>query len=304
MRTLRRLAAACLTAALLFGTAGCEEDPLAVLGTDRAFTVYGVLNPRADTQFVRVFPIAGRLEPGDGTPLDARVASTDRETGEVREWTQLVRRDASGDYAHLYWAAFRADYGHTYALEVSGSDDRRSSAEVLVPPQAAVVPGPPRPPAEPVVIPVAIQGQVPRLNKLEAVYWVTYATGFGPTGTPELEHVHVHLSLEGRQRRTSEGWEILLNLSSAYDTIAPQIQARDFYQASYGVRLALITVRGVAANEAWAPPDGNFDPLVLVEPDVMTNVENGFGFVGAGYRFDHAWIPDDEVVARAGFRPL
>src|SRR5690606_10281102 len=124
MRTLRRLAAACLTAALLFGTAGCEEDPLAVLGTDRAFTVYGVLNPRADTQFVRVFPIAGRLEPGDGTPLDARVASTDRETGEVREWTQLVRRDASGDYAHLYWAAFRADYGHTYALEVSGSDDR------------------------------------------------------------------------------------------------------------------------------------------------------------------------------------
>ena len=42
---------------------------------------------------------------------------------------------------------------------------------------------------------------------------------------------------------------------------------------------------------------------MLVQPGLMSNVDNGFGFVGAGYRIELTWLPDDDVVARSGFRP-
>jgi hypothetical protein len=33
----------------------------------------------------------------------------------------------------------------------------------------------------------------------------------------------------------------------------------------------------------------------------MSNVENGFGFVGAGYRLQETWTPDTETLTRAGW---
>ena len=97
---------------------GCETDVTAVLGTDRVFTVYGVLTPQADTQKVLVFPIEGTLRPAQAEPLDARVTSTDLQSGAMQVWRDSLKREANGQYTHIFWSPFRAEYGHTYRLEV------------------------------------------------------------------------------------------------------------------------------------------------------------------------------------------
>jgi hypothetical protein len=33
----------------------------------------------------------------------------------------------------------------------------------------------------------------------------------------------------------------------------------------------------------------------------MSNVENGFGFVGSGYRLDNTWTPEIETLVAAGW---
>ena len=68
-----RLLAIAALACLLWG---CEEDVVSVLGTGRAFTMYGVLNPEVDTQFVRVFPIEGILVQTEPIPLAATSPTT------------------------------------------------------------------------------------------------------------------------------------------------------------------------------------------------------------------------------------
>lgn len=70
----------------------------------------------------------------------------------------------------------------------------------------------------------------------------------------------------------------------------------------YGIELRVIILRFIAASADWLPPEGDFDPEVLVQPGTLSNVTNGFGFIGAGYRMQRNWLPADSVVSAAGFR--
>lgn len=284
---------------------GCEEDVVAVLGEDRAFSMYGVLNPLADTQKVLVYPIENTLNAAPEFPLPATVTSTDLTTGAVRTWIDSLDPGPSGDEpAHLFWSPFRVEYGHRYRIEVTSTEtDARSSAELLVPPKSAFVPGEPLTLTR-VVQPVRVPGGVPRLMRLEAEFWVLYAIGFTATGGPILEQRRHTIPYGDHQRRQGEDWIVSVDLSDAYITLRDLVRADTRYQSSWGVGLGSITLRGIAANEAWNPPEGIFDADVLVQPGTLSNVENGFGFIGAGYRMEKEWVPVDSIVARSGFRAL
>ena len=39
----------------------------------------------------------------------------------------------------------------------------------------------------------------------------------------------------------------------------------------------------------------------VAEPGVMTNVENGFGFVGSGYKLTHEMLPPECLLSWAGY---
>ncbi|ARA93599.1 hypothetical protein AWN76_010815 [Rhodothermaceae bacterium RA] len=140
--------------------------------------------------------------------------------------------------------------------------------------------------------------------KLEAEFWVLYAIGFEPTGAPILEHRRYTLPYDEHQRQQGEDWIITVDLSGAYLTLRDRVRTDTRYQASWGVGLGSITLRAIAANDAWNPPEGIFDADVLVQPGTMSNVENGFGFIGAGYRMEKEWVPVDSIVTRSGFRAL
>lgn len=284
--------------ALLFVllTTGCEEDVTAILGTEKAFTLYGVLTPQADTQWVRVYPVEERLEPTRAESLNASFTSTDLTTGQVKTWQDSLIQEEDGRYSHVFWAPFRASYGHAYRLEVSGADKATTRVEANVPPETEIVVEEPRSLYDVRQL-VKIQGKVPRLLKLMVVYEVKYKSG------PSAQSVtEVPISYEGKASSVDGGWEIEVLLSRDYQDIREKLKARGLWQVGYGARLFGITARMMAVNKPWNPPGGKFDPEVLVQPGTMSNVNNGFGFVGAGFHLEESWLPDDEYVEKAGFR--
>ncbi len=288
---------ACLFLAL--AVAGCEEDVTAVVGIDRPFTAYGVLNPEADTQKVRVFPITTLLEKDRSERIDAVVSSVDQATGARTAWRDSLVRYADGSVGHLFWAPFRAAYGHTYRVEVAPTDGGGASsyAGVVVPPRIEAVVEPATGLAPQISIPVQINGEAPRLIQVTADYYVRYDSLGFPVTTISIPYT-------SRMVKTAGGWRVQLDLDDDYRAVELDLRARNLYRQRYGIALLTITLRAMVVDAAWNPPNGVFDANVLVEPGVMTNVENGFGFIGSGYYFSKTWLPDRAAIRAVGFRTL
>lgn len=274
---------------------------MAVVGTERAYTLWGVLNPLADTQFVRVFPIEGTLNPGEPEPLDARLLSIDLGTGAERTWRDSVSVDDRGIVGHVFYAPFRAEYGHKYRLQITGEDGRSSLVEVEVPRSTNLTLGEPDT-SQGVLLPGYVLNDPPHLVRSELVVRIGYVIGFSSGGCPYYEFARYALPYDDRVRRTQDGWWFVVNLREVYSFVETLTQEDPAYLRRYGITLAYIRFETIVANEAWSPPGGSFDPDVLVEPGTMNNVENGFGFIGAGYRLSRTWTLLARVVEQSGFR--
>jgi hypothetical protein len=283
----------------LFGPAafgGCDSDVTPVLGTDQPFTLYGVLSPQLDTQRVIVFPIEDRLEPLSGEPIDATVSWLHTGTGAETVWQDSILRQPDGSFVPLYWLPAVAAFGTTYDVRVQDSEGRVSHATVAVPAASEVEIQTPSSFAR-TVIPVLVRGDVPQLLKVELEYGFDYTqSGAGE----KLESLV--LPYDTQASRVAEGWLIQVNLSRDYQTVLDFIRSQRAIELARGVQLLGIQLRFLAANAEWSPPGGVFDPEILVQPGVMTNVQNGFGFVGAGYRVARSWLPADSTANAAGFR--
>ena len=98
---LAKTTALCLFLSLL--TLGCEESVNTRLDIDRPFSVFGLLNPKADTHAVRVFEIEGAIRLVRPDPIDATVSTTLMQTGATQAWQDSVILLPSGSYRHVYW---------------------------------------------------------------------------------------------------------------------------------------------------------------------------------------------------------
>ncbi len=275
---------------------GCEADVTAVLGTDRVFSMYGVITPQADTQKVLVYPIEGLLRPAQAEPLDALFTSTDMQSGETRVWRDSLKQEANGQYIHIFWSPFRAEYGHTYRLEAKRSDGATSRVDAVVPPFSELVEQE-TPEGFPVITPILVNGEVPRLLKVE----VTIVYRFRDPAAPVAQTKSLVLSYDDRVERVAGGWLIPIDLSQGFEIIRSELVQEGTFDQTFGIRLIQIILRLIAANEEWNPPDGMFETEVLVQPGTLSNVEDGFGFVGAGYRLERSWLPLPDVIEASGF---
>lgn len=286
--------------ALMVILLGCEEDITAVTGSDRPFSFYGVLRPQADTQFVSVYPITDRLAPLEPEPLDAEITATNTTTGETYQLRDSIRQEDDGQYAHFFWTPIRVKYGHTYEIEARNSADEVSSVEVTVPPSAELeIREPHETLSVGIVNPVFVAGDVPRLMKIEVEYHIKF-----DSGEPQATNTRMIVNHDDDARKVEGGWIIDINLSNDFETLRGRLQAQNRWSASYGIVMHDMTLRLAAVNEEWNPPGGSFDPEVLVQPGTMSNVRNGFGFVGAGFRLQEQWRPDTEYLEEAGWSTL
>jgi hypothetical protein len=271
---------------------GCEENVNPFREEARYFTLFGALDMNADSQFVRVTPIRQEVEFDDGAPIDAVVTTFDLTDGSVLVWTDSLFTFDDGSQGHIFLAPLRIQPGHTYRMEVERSDGIIASAETTVPDLPI-----------PVVDPIADAGA---LFITQSVRWLgvddapfnveTFYRFLTAPGAPFTD-VAIDYEPGNQSSNTENGWQIRVDLSGDKDKIlevVPQPGRLTFMGMGMGITVL---------DDQFDPPGGRFDPEVLVQPGVFSNVENGFGFVGAMGRFTVEWIVPDEIVRNLGYVP-
>lgn len=276
---------------------GCEEN-LAPRGfLDVSYSLYGVLSPDLDTQSVRLYPVEAfpHLTPES---LGVAVASTDLVTGEETVWQESIVSSANGDTEHIFWAPFRAEYGHTYRIEAARPDSPVNTfAEVRIPDPVTVHILDP----DTVLFRVSIEGGGIRVFKPEVVYGVrkSLRARTGPAGPVRS----IPVSYQGTEQATADGWTIAVNLHLDRWIVQGEYTA-EF--RSGGIACPLLDLidlelHVVVGDAPWDPPQGVFDPNVLSHHRALTNVQNGFGFIGGGYRIEAPLRPSQMVVEKGCF---
>lgn len=274
--------------------AGCEEDLAVREHFARPFSMYGVLSPDLPFQSIRLYVIEDfpTLNSNEEPAVD--VFSTDLGTGDRLAWRDSVVVDPFGQREYTYLASFRAEFGHTYRIEaLRRSDGARSYADVRVPQRVNVRILSYEDASN---VEVLIEGDSIRALKPEVEYDV-----FKP-GAPILRY---SFSYQGTERPTAEGWIVEIRM------VGDASEIIFLYNAEAGTRgggcrvdfvhLYRLSLNVLVGDRLWDPPGGVFNPDVLSEPTALSNVNNGFGFIGAGYRIEEELMPSKEAVSYACF---
>ena len=267
---------------LAIGSIGCEEAITLPNRTDAVFTIYGLFNPKSDTQAVRVYTVENVLDVTKPEPIDAVVTSVDLTTGDTRVWVDSLVKFIKGRYGHIFYSPFRAEFEHRYRIEVDRSDGAHVEVTTMVPPLSEPVVKEPDPDIFELIARV-LWPDAPNLIDIKVVYHTN-------VGILEWDYGDSSDRVPGGQ---------VVNVQFRADT-------RDIFSEAIRagispVQLNRVEISAVVTDVEWVPPDGRFDPDILVEPGTLTNVQGGFGFVSAGYRTKIIWLPSDEVLDVAGF---
>lgn len=280
MRLIRPLAALLLA---FIALVGCDEAVEPTLGIERPFTLLGQFDADADTQAVRVIPIVPTIDTLDPEAIDAAVTSTRLPSGEARVWRDSLVQYPDGSQGHVFFAPFQVDYEAAYRLDVARSDGAAASVTVTVPPLTEVDS-------------LAREGaftdakyvigvmNAPRLSGVQARYEFV-------GDVPRFQIVR-HSDLP---ERVPGGWRVAI-------PFIEDVQRLIAVSETGEVGLRSFEVSVFVSNEEWNvdAAGGAFDPEVLVQPGTLSNVENGFGFFGAGYRTGRRIVPTAQDQIRAG----
>ena len=281
----------CLTA--------CEETVYPILETDRQYTLFGTLDMAKDTQYVRVIPIRPTLVP-TGEKLDATVLSRDLTGGQEVIWQDSTVIFDDGSPGKVFYVPLRIQPGHTYRIEVHpDGSDHVTSAETTVPeqPHATVMPE---------VLTYVLTSQV---HARQSVFWegidatpysIEYWYRFFQVSDFSFQDIQLpYAPLSGPVESQPGIWEVDLDLVRDRDSLDSRIDlvGGSISLAGLGMTITLL-------NEAFVPPGGAFDPEVLAQPGTLSNVENGFGFVGSVGRFSVEWLLADTTARALRYIPL
>jgi len=280
---------------------GCESSIQPIVGDDRPFTIWGYLDAHADLQRVRIFTIEDRLGHDRSGPIDAEVTSENLITGESHVWDHREITYSDGTVGHIFEARFKANYEEHYRLVVRRSDGTESSAEVTIPPSVQVELTGERDRAN---VPVQIIGKPPNLVDVHVTYdAITLPPVFpwpaGSSAQPGIR-LPVEVSYVGKEKPTDDGWSFEVNLREDFAEVQEQFE-RNCLSTNH-IALRRIYFRFFAADQQWSPPNGSFDPNLLLEPGTFSNIENGYGFFGGGYTVSAGWFPNLIVQRNVGFR--
>ncbi|MBO6576085.1 MAG: hypothetical protein JJ896_09445 [Rhodothermales bacterium] len=266
---------------------GCDEAVDPVLESERAFTLYGYVDPGSDRQSLRVFPIEDILEVTDTTPLEARISLIG--PGGTTAFADSVVRYWDGSIGHVFQARIRPAFQTTYVIEAEDARGRLTSVQVTTPAKADLTLGQADGVLGNVRMPVAFTGA-------EQVLSPRVFYRFESTRPPFQWTIPV--IYDGSLTREGTTWSMAVDLSR---DIGVLYSVTGLQPGTDPIVLLDLVVEAFIATEEWSPPGGRFVTEVLVQPGVFSNVDNGFGFVGAGYHERTSTLPEAAVLRLAGF---
>lgn len=244
--------------------AGCETafDPLKE-SENLVFSVNGILDTSADTQWVRVMPVRESVRQSpEPEPIGATVELTHLASGEssVLQDSLIYFRgtvSATDGWIYSYWTTMDLEPEETYRLVVKNPDGKTSKAIVTLP---ADFPKP------------SFFGNdmTIQMADLENLVDVGIAYYFINTETGNTRRVTRPL-LGSVQHNTFYGY-YLLRFGRAYSRDSPIDLPGDNWEP---VRREIY----ISAGAPDWPPFYTMDELALQLPDAFSNVENGVGFV-------------------------
>ena len=282
---LSRIALALALVLVASSLAACDESIPKPDALEETYTLWGAFNPGSDQQFVRVVPITDTVSLGSRDPLGVEVRSLDLLTGTETSWRDSVITYPGGAIGHVFTSNLRPNFESRHVFSVIPSDGGREVS--------ALVPMPPL--VEPIL-------QTVRLTAAEATYpifWPGAPQVNNPTLTYFFEDGNcnrdsLQVPFPGTSDPAEFGWQMMLRLDEDTEPNA--------FRISFPTALLKLTVQGEVASEGWRLPlAAANDPELLIQPEVLTNVENGFGFVGAAYTVEKSWVPTIDELQRTPF---
>lgn len=276
-----------LVLGLIWLISSCDSTLIDPFENDQKYyTIFGYLDELSQNHSVRIIPVTRfpeRIESptGDGSQIDALVYSTDLSTGEQLRWNHQLRQLDDGMYGHVFTANFIVHPGRTYRLDVVRSDSIITSAETTIPRFA--VPQP-IPAASPFPYEASMDQGLAREIILPGI-----ASPWDIIVTYVLQGSSFRLPYGRVGERTPDGnWKFMINTT----TDGARIRTMLGFGPEDPLPLfsaMLLQVRVLDSN--WDPPKGEFDPEVLAQPGVLSNVTNGYGVWGGVGLFHYVWIP-------------
>ncbi len=253
---------------------------------DQPFSIIGVLNAGADTQYVRVARLNDSLAFGaPPVPLPATVTTTRLSTGESTTWRdslfafEFARGVGAIDrrLAHNVWTDAPVEAGATYRLTVTGREGGTSSATVTLPdrpPEPDVSPPDRFFPAWGVRVPGQNVADIRVLTREQA-----------PSGNVVTR----------RQSFVADTTE-----DDFLDAVTVQFAVDDVVAIVQGP-LVDIRLQIVAAGPEWPAVD-TLSNEELLDPGTITNVENGFGYLAGVHSRTVPLCRTPESSLEEGFR--
>ena len=285
-----------LSIVILMLLIGCEDSVAPLVGEERAFTVFGYLDPTTSTQLIRVIPIAENINDVDFLDVDADVRTIHEESGEVIVWRQMPVSFVDSTEGIVYTAEFTPEYEHTYRLEVQNNMGELASSQTTIPKEVNISllttstlfrPG------------IFIEGELPNLVQAGILY---EAIALQPAISTQSDiTLPVLVSYRGEQDRSDGGWEIRANLRNDFENVRQEMNGVCLTTPFITIRSA--EFRAFVGDEAWVPPGDaeDFDRQVLVQPGTFSNIDNGLGFFGSGYNVEFALRLASSTLTQIGY---
>jgi len=281
---------------LVLVLSGCDDTVDPIADSNRQMTLFATLDMDSDVQYMRVVPIRGTIANEDIDPSRFAVRSTTLTNGEIINWTDTLVTYPTGQVGLLFYANTRVQPGHSFVIEATEEGSSLvTSAQTTVPSLPTITVDP-----ENVVETVGISGtniqgnQTVTFDGLNAKPFLA-EVWYRFLASPYAPFVDIPVPLPTRLTYEAGTWTAILNLVTDRKNVGDTLNVNSYALLGIGIRLTNL-------DDAFVPPGGVFDPEILVQPGTLSNVVNGFGFVGSVARFDKEWALSEESVRMLGYR--
>jgi hypothetical protein len=273
----RGVAAALIAIAVAALATGCDPSVDAVRGSERTYSVYGLLDPAADTQFVRVEALRDGTPIGAPDTLDARVTLRQMNGDRAISLRDSFATVGPGIPTYLFWTAAPLSPGATYRLTVERSDGATSSATTTLPSRA----------------PDLRLDEQPLLPCQDARNAGRAEFTVAASGADRLAGAYaLYPLLDGLIRRANfraveierDTFRITVDHVDDLEAIGANLLPNDIGcppRSAFSSDSVFVAV--ATAGPDWPAGIDSLSLDALARPDIAQNVENGAGFVGGIY---------------------